>query len=93
MRRWDLQELAAFACGLSEKQWEDMQNEYRESELDDLIDKKFHTGFDEFVKIAEALLMFTPQVQTAVTGKPCHAFVVDSRCILKSVPRIEPCKV
>ena len=84
MRYWQIQELAAFACGLSEKEWEDMQNEDRESELDDLIYEEFGTGFDEFSKIAEALLMFTPKVQT-FGDNTIHAFVTDSRCILKGV--------
>lgn len=85
MRTWDLQELAALACGLSEQQWEDMQNEDRESDLDDLIYEKFDTGFDEFSKIAEALLMLTPQVKSVITGEEVHAFVCNGRWILRAV--------
>lgn len=87
MRHWELQELAAFACGLTEEQWEAMQNEDRESELDDLIYEKFFESdedpFTVFSKIAEELLKLTPKVQSGLTLEIFNAFVVGNRCILK----------
>ena len=75
MTHCESQELAAYALGMTETQWEDMLDEEREDELDGLIYDKFDTGLDGFTKIAEALIKFTPQVKTAIGGKVVNAFV------------------
>ena len=82
-RQWELEELACRVCGLSEKETEDFINEG--TDLDELIYPKFSMGFTEFCSLAEALLKFTPKVQTAIEHQYIHAFVDGFTILLKEI--------
>ena len=95
MRYWEIQELLCFASGMNEKQSEDFCND--DGDYDQLVYDKFEVGFDEFTKIAEALLLLTPIVESPLSGDKHHCFadIANQRVIIKSEPihfcNGEPC--
>lgn len=74
MNYWDAQQLVGAALGLTEEAFEKIIDE-DESQLDDLLFEKFEVDFDQFMKIATALLNLTPLVESAITKELHHAFV------------------
>ncbi len=87
---FEIQELAATICGLSEKQFEDIINE-DESKLDEILWEKFRVDFDEFGEIAKALLLLTPAVGSELTKKRYHAFVIEEKGYYRAITKKE-CK-
>lgn len=71
----DAEELAAAVLGIGEN--------YDSEQIEDAIFEKFDVSFDQFHKIAEALICFTPTVTTALGGEICHGFVKDGVLIAK----------
>lgn len=74
---WEIQELALFAMGKTEDQVTEIIDNDGEGEkdIDTLIYEKFDVDFDQFAKIAEALLKLTPCVESPLSGRVSHAFV------------------
>ena len=71
---WNYEELACCLCGLDYDQVCDEGDEWET--ITDALEKKFGVDFDTFVVIADALIDYTPVVNTALTDTPVHGFVV-----------------
>ncbi len=90
MRIWDIQELAAIACGLTEDQYSELLNSGKADEmLDEMLNSKFGMDLEQFSNVAEALLKFTPVLQSPLSGDLHHVFGVSEgssgfRAILKA---------
>lgn len=82
MRYWEIQELLACACGLSEEEYEKRVND--DDDFEDLCFENFGCDVDTFSKIAEALLKLTPKIETAITKKVINAFVHNDRIIIRA---------
>lgn len=86
MRHWDLQELLAAACGMSEDEYSDYLN--NDGDFDELAHKHFEVDFDTFSKVAEKLVVLTIPQRTAVTGTLTHVFAAKDgehwRALLKT---------
>ena len=74
MMDWNYEELACCLCGLDYDQVCDEGDEWET--ITDALEKKFGVDFDTFVVIADALIDYTPVVNTALTDTPVHGFVV-----------------
>jgi len=71
---WDIEELAGYAMGKTEDQVEKMINE---STTEDELFDKYEIGFEQYCKIVQDLLPFTPTVTAGITGTEYHAFVLN----------------
>lgn len=80
-RYWQVEELAAYASGMTEEQYSEFLND--EGDFDELLHEKFEVDFNTFEKIAEALLLLTPKVKAGISGDTYHAFVKDSAMVLR----------
>lgn len=74
---FEVEELLSAMYGISDEQ----RNE--DFDFDELCYDKFEIGFEEFIKIVEALLPLTPVVNSAFTGKQYHAFMKDGLAFVK----------
>lgn len=80
MIEWDIEELAYRAAGKTE---EETEKEINDGDIDDFIYEKYDIGFDQYCKIVEDLIKFTPVVEAGISGGKFHAFVADNRMIVK----------
>jgi len=71
-------ELAAVVLG--KDAWAD---DFDEGDVDEALYEKFEVDIVQFWKIAEALIKFTPAVESAMTGKLHRGFVFDGTFIAK----------
>lgn len=85
-RYWDIQQLAAYATGMTEDQYSEFLN--NDGDFDELLHEKFEIEFEQFSKVAEALLLLTPKVQAGISGDVYHAFVNDGAMVLRT--KVEP---
>ena len=90
MARLHYDELQELACAVLGLDYDDVVNEGRESEIDEKLYEKFDIDIEQFQKVAEALIEFTPIVGGGLTGKMYHTFgkALDKKggffCIAKS---------
>ena len=97
MARLHYDELQELACAVLGLDYDDVVNDDRESEIDEKLYEKLDIDIEQFQKVAEALIEFTPLVGGGLTGKVYHAFgkALDKKggffCIAKSefVPQTE----
>lgn len=73
MRHWEIEELLCRASGMSSEEHETFVNE--NNDVDNLVYETFGLDFEQFSTVVEALLKFTPLVESPLTGKVRHAFV------------------
>ncbi|HBN6266194.1 TPA: hypothetical protein L3N15_004175 [Vibrio parahaemolyticus] len=73
MNELEVQELAGEVLGLTEEQIEAVQND--DEDLDAPLMDKFGVDFEQFKKIAEALIVFAPPLKSAITEQWDHCFV------------------
>lgn len=60
------------------------------TELEEKLYDKYEISFENFCKLIEDLIKFTPVIQTAITKDWCHAFVKElSNGICKIIVREE----
>lgn len=71
---FEVQELACYVCGLTEKQTDELLNKDDRSEEELLFDR-YGIDFEQFYNIVSDLIKFTPVVQTALSGMKVQAFV------------------
>lgn len=69
----ETEELILYAAGLKEEEVETFINDGED--IDDFCNEKFEMGTEQFAKVAEGLLKFTPVVGSELTGTYYHAFV------------------
>ncbi|EJL6420001.1 TPA: hypothetical protein SLZ57_003512 [Vibrio cholerae] len=69
----DIEMLAGAALGLTEEQTENIIND--DEDFDSPLLEKFGVDLEQFGDIAQALLPFTPTVQSGLSGVVYHAFV------------------
>ena len=69
---YEIQELALYAMGKTE---EEVNHILDNEDPDDYIYDYFNVSYSEFSHIVEALLPFTPVIQSALTKTLSHAFV------------------
>ena len=86
MNYWDAQELACAILGLN---CDDLVDEGRENEIEEALYEKFEIDMEQFVKIVEALLPFTPVVQAGLTGNKYHAFVNEKESLMIVKQKVE----
>ncbi len=55
----------------------------KEEEVENLLYEELEISFDQFMSVAEKLIMFTPKVQSPLTGNVYHAFVNNGVAIAK----------
>lgn len=79
---WDIEELACLACGLTEEQKDEAIND---SEVDDVLFKKYEVDFQTYAKIVKDLVKFTPVITTAISGSLVQGFV-NGNCMVVKVP-------
>lgn len=72
MDYYDAQELACAILGMD---YDEIVNEGRENEIEDVLYEKFEIGMEQFCDIVKALLPFTPTVKAGLSGYMYHAFV------------------
>lgn len=86
MRYWQVQELLCFASGMNSEEADDFCN--NDGDYDLLSFNAFGVDFEQFEQIAEALLNFTPLVESPISGDVYHCFadIKNQRAILKSKP-------
>tara|TARA_R110000851_G_C13018864_1_gene559977 strand:- start:549 stop:854 length:306 start_codon:yes stop_codon:yes gene_type:complete len=84
MRYWEVQELLCFATGMNSEEADKFCND--DGDYDQLVYDKFEVGFDEFAKIAEALLLLAPIVESPLSGDKYHCFadIANQRAIIKT---------
>jgi hypothetical protein len=75
MNSLDAENLACIAAGIEE------YSEYED--IDAALYEKFDVDLEQFTKIAEALLILTPLVETAIGGDVVHAFVKENIIIAR----------
>lgn len=71
----DAEELAAVMLGIGE--------DYDSEKIEDALFEKFEISFEQFHKVAEALMPFTVAAETAIGGKIYCGFVHDGAFIAK----------
>ena len=71
----DAEELAAVIC--------DLGDEYDSSDVEDALFEKFDLSFEQFHKIADQLIKFTPILKSPLTDEHYHAFVSEGFAIAK----------
>lgn len=69
----ELEELILYAAGKKEEEVETFINDG--GDIDDFCHETFEMGADQFAKVAEGLLKFTPVVGSELTKQYYHAFV------------------
>lgn len=72
----DIEELAAIVCGLD---YMDCDS----NEVEQALYDKFECSFEQFEKIVDALVPFTPIVTTALLGAKVQGFVCQDSMIVK----------
>ena len=72
----DAEELAMHVLGLDEDSADG-------ADFDALIYEKFEVSMEQFQKVAEALIRFTPTLETALTNTKWQGFVKDGFFIVK----------
>lgn len=79
---WDIEELAGYAIGKTEREVESMINN---SAIDDCLYEKYGVDFETYLAIVKDLLPLTPQVQAGISGNKFHAFVLvkEQRMVVK----------
>lgn len=73
MRHWEIQELAGAAMGWTEEQTKELIN--GDEDFDTPLLETLGVDFQQFSKVAEALLKLTPVVTSQVSDSREHAFV------------------
>ena len=79
MDYYDAQKLACAILGVN---YDDLVDEGRENEIEEALYEKFEIDMENFIKIVEALLPFTPVVQAGLTGNKYHAFVNEKESLM-----------
>lgn len=75
---FDVEELLSAMYGITD----DQRN--GDFDFDELCYEKFDIGFEEFMKVVSTLLPLTPVVESALTGKKCHAFIHNGLAMVKT---------
>lgn len=78
---WEIEELALRACGKTEQETENFINE--SNDIEDLLYEKYEVSFEQYCKIVEDLIPFTPVMETAVTNTKVQGFVDGNTFIVK----------
>lgn len=89
---WQVQDLAAAALGISEDEWDRIQDESAEDEtLNQQLDERFGVDLEQFGNVVDALLPFTPIVE--INGNRYHAFAIEKngvgRCLVKKPAQVD----
>ncbi|WP_148612334.1 hypothetical protein [Aeromonas sobria] len=89
---WQVQDLAAAALGMSEDEWDRIQDESAEDEtLNQQLEERFGVDLEQFGNVVDALLPFTPIVE--INGNRYHAFAVEQngigRCLVKQLVKVD----
>ena len=71
--RWEIEELAHRAMGKTDTQADQAISDG--VDIDEELGNKYGVDFEQYCKIVNDLLPFTPLIQTAITGGLYHAFV------------------
>lgn len=71
---FEVRELACYACGLSERQTDDILNKADGSEEEMLI-KAYGVDIEQYSRIVTDLIKFTPLTKAALGDSKMHAFV------------------
>lgn len=99
MSSWDYTELAARMMGLTEKEYEALEEEGDEyDKIDEMLSEKYDVSLDAFMSIARALLPMTVPQKTAIGGQLNHVMgvfddlgfrsIVDVKCTMFKVGSI-----
>lgn len=84
----DLEMLAGAALGWSEEDTEEFIN--NDGDFDAPLYEKFNIELDEFGKIADALIMFTPILESPLTKNKHHAFVRHVKGGFIAIAKVKP---
>lgn len=99
MSSWDYTELAARMMGMTEKEYEALEEEGDEyDKIDEMLSEKYDVSLDAFMSIARALLPMTVPQKTAIGGQLNHVMgvfddlgfrsIVDVKCTMFKVGSI-----
>lgn len=83
---YEVQELACAILGIS---YDNLVDEGRESEIEEILYEKFEISMEQFSNIVEALLPFTPIVEAGISGNKYHAFVNEKECLMIVKQKVE----
>lgn len=78
VHHFEATELAARLVGVDPE-----ANDFDEDDMEQKLYDKYGVDLEEFQKLAEALLKFTPPVETAITGTVVQGYIFDSCFITK----------
>lgn len=87
MRHWEIEELLATAVGMSEKEYEQFTN--NGEDIEDLCIKHFDVSIEEFAKIAEALVLLTIPLKSAIGETISHVFAVKDKLGYRAILKTE----
>lgn len=99
MSSWDYTELAARMMGMTEKEYEALEEEGDEyDKIDEMLSEKYDVSLDAFMSVARALLPMTVPQKTAIGGQLNHVMgvfddlgfrsIVDVKCTMFKVGSI-----
>ena len=86
------QELALFVLGYSQHEVEKMieKEDIQDLDIKHLLNEKFDVDIDTFINLADALLKFTPPIESPLSKKRYHSFAVQlNKRNLRSIIKIE----
>lgn len=81
---FEVEVLAGHLLGKSEDEVEEMLDR-DDGTLDELLFEKYNVEFEQFYKLINDLIKFTPIVSSGLTGSRFHAFVAGNVAIAKLV--------
>jgi uncharacterized protein YodC (DUF2158 family) len=77
MSSWEYTELAARMMGMTEKEYEALEEEGDEyDKIDEMLSEKYDVSLDAFMNVARALLPMTMPQQSAIMGEAKHVMGV-----------------
>lgn len=86
MKIWNYIELAARMMGLTEEQFEQLENEGDEySKIEEMLFDKFNIEVEDFAKLVDALLPMTIPAETAVMGSLKHVLGVRDGAFFRAI--------
>lgn len=76
----DVEELYFVSKGMSE---DDVDAEINKGSIDDHLAEDYGISFENYARIVNDLIKMAPIVESALQGKPYHAFVIENRMVAK----------
>ena len=75
-------EILELACAILGLNFDELVDEGRENEIEEALYKKFGIDMEQFCNIVDALLPFTPIVESAFLGQKYHAFINEKERVM-----------